>query len=91
MKKQFLVTCSVLLLSACTSSTISHNDYRHQGINFGSDRDADFRKGVRDACRTIGCDYTKDHNKLKNSESYRLGWEEGQLKCKGKGNQTQGF
>jgi hypothetical protein len=91
MKKQFFMACSVFFFSACTSSTISDKSYVHHGINFGSDRDADFKKGVRDACRTIGCDYTKDHNKLKNNESYRLGWEEGQLKCKGKGDQTQGF
>ena len=91
MKKQFIVICSIFLFSACTSSTISHKDYRHKGINFGSGKDADFKKGVRDACRAIGCGYTKDNNKLKNNESYRLGWEEGQLKCKGKGNQTQGF
>ena len=91
MKKQFIVVCSIFFLSACTSSTISNKNYVHHGISFGSGKDADFKKGVRDACRAIGCDYTKDHNKLKNSESYRLGWEEGQLKCKGKGNQTQGF
>ncbi len=91
MKKQFLLACSAFLLNACTSSTVSHNNYVHKGINFGSDRDSDFKKGVRDACRPIGCDYTKDNNKLKNSESYRLGWQEGQLKCKGKRDQTQGF
>ncbi len=87
MKKQFFMACSVFFFSACTSSTISDKNYVHHG----SDRDADFKKGMRDACRAIGCDYTKDHNKLKNNENYRLGWKEGQLKCKGKGNQTQGF
>ena len=91
MKQQILMASCVLLFSACTSSTISHKNYVHKGINFGSDRDSDFKKGVRDACRAIGCDYTKDHKKLKNNESYRLGWKEGQLKCKGKRDQTQGF
>jgi len=85
------VACSAFLFSACTSSTVSHNNYVHKGINFGSDRDSDFKKGVRDACRPIGCDYTKDHNKLRNNESYRIDWQESQLKCKTKGDQAQGF
>ncbi len=93
MKKQLLMACSAFLLSACTSSTISHNNYIHKGINFGSDRDANFKKGVRDACRTVDCGYTKDLNKFKNNESYRIGWEDGLLKCKGKGkwDQLHGF
>ena len=74
-----------LLLTACTSSSInSYNDYVYQGINFGSDRDANFKQGVRDACRTADGDYTKDHSKFKNNESYRIGWEDGRLQCKGK-------
>ena len=74
-----------LLLSACTSSTInSYNDYIYQGINFGSDRDANFKQGVRDACRTADGDYTKDHTEFNNNESYRIGWEDGRLECKGK-------
>ena len=80
------------LLSACTSSDINSYDnnvyqgsnYIYQGINFGSDRDASFKKGVRDACRTAGGNYTKDHSQFKNNESYRTGWEDGRLQCKGK-------
>ena len=74
-----------LLLSACTSSSVTHvNDYVYQGLNFGSDRDANFKKGVQDACRTADGDYTKDHTKFNNNESYRIGWEDGRLQCKGK-------
>lgn len=74
-----------LLLSACTSSSMTlEDDYVYQGINFGSDRDASFKKGVQDACRTAGGNYTKDHNKFNNNESYRIGWEDGRLQCKGK-------
>ncbi len=72
MKKQFLVACSAFLLGACTSSTVSHNNYIHKGTNFGSDRDTDFKKGVRDACRPIGCDYTKDHTKRPPSTRRRV-------------------
>ena len=74
-----------LLLSACTSSSMTlEDDYVYQGINFGSDRDANFKQGVRDACRTADGDYTKDHTKFNNNESYRIGWEDGRLQCKGK-------
>jgi len=74
-----------LLFTACTSSGVSlENDYIYQGINFGSDRDASFKHGVRDACKTADGDYTKDHNLFNNNESYRIGWEDGRLQCKGK-------
>ena len=76
---------AVLLLSACTSSTLTApNDYIYRNINFGPDRDGNFRQGVQDACRTADGDYIKDHNKFKNMPSYRVGWEDGRLKCKGK-------
>jgi len=74
-----------LLLSACTSSELSvQNAYMYKGINFGGDRDASFKHGVRDACKTADGDYTKDHGLFKSNESYRIGWEDGRLQCKGK-------
>ena len=93
--KTLLTTAAVatgLLLTACTSSSLSMsspsisggNDYIYQGINFGSDRDSSFKHGVRDACKTADGDYTKDHNLFNNNESYRVGWEDGRLQCKGK-------
>jgi len=86
--KRFAVPTALtvgLLLSACTSSSpVSYNDYIYNGINFGSDRDASFKQGVRDACKTADGDYTKDHNLFKNNESYHIGWEDGRLQCKGK-------
>ena len=79
------VIATGLLLTACTSSGVSPgNGYMHKGINFGADRNADFKQGVRDACRTADGDYTKDHSKFNNNESYKIGWEDGRLKCKGK-------
>ena len=93
--KTLTITTAVatgLLLSACTasssplsSSSMSYeNNYIYQGINFGSDRDASFKKGVQDACKTADGDYTKDHNLFNNNESYKVGWEDGRLQCKGK-------
>ena len=78
-----------ILLTACSSSSVSHeNDYIYQGINFGPDRDASFKKGVQDACKTADGDYTKDHNLFKTNVSYRVGWEDGRLQCKGKGDEV---
>ena len=60
------VMATGLFLTACTSSSsVSYNDYIYNGINFGSDRDASFKKGVQDACKTADGDYTKNHDSLK--------------------------
>jgi len=84
-----LITTTIaagFLLTACGGSTsITHsNDYVYRGINFGPDRDATFKKGVQDACKTADGEYTKDHYLFNNSTSYRVGWEDGRLQCKGK-------
>ncbi len=85
MKKLLLLIYSVFLLTACTSpSTTYHSDFRHKGISFGTDKNADYKKGVIDACRPIDCGYIKDINRLENNKSYRRGWDEGLSKCKGK-------
>ena len=74
-----------LLLSACTSSALPLGEaYIYNGINFGSDRDTSFKHGVRDGCKTADGDYTKDHTQFRNNESYKVGWEDGRLQCKGK-------
>ena len=86
--KVFFVTATIttgLLMTACTSSQPSlENAYIYNGINFGYDRDVDFKQGVRDACKTADGDYTKNHNLFKTNISYKVGWEDGRLQCKGK-------
>lgn len=82
-------TLAGLLLTACTSSYVmDENSYVYRGINFGPDRDANFKKGVQDACKTSDGEYTKDHHLFKTNESYRVGWEDGRLQCKGKGDEV---
>ncbi len=87
-KNTLIITASIatgLLLTACTSNSVpSRNSYVYNGINFGADRDANFKHGVRDGCKTSDGDYVKDHNLFNSSESYKVGWEDGRLKCKGK-------
>ena len=73
------------LLTACTSSSgPSHNSYIYNGIDFGSNRNYDFKRGVQDACRTADGQYTKNRELFNNNISYKVGWENGRLKCKGK-------
>ncbi|PHS42256.1 MAG: hypothetical protein COB07_00515 [Sulfurovum sp.] len=94
--KTLIATTAIVtgfLLSACTPSALSTSSpsmpsggdaYIYNGVNFGSDRNADFKQGVRDACRTADGDYTKNHNKFNNNQSYKIGWEDGRLQCKGR-------
>jgi major membrane immunogen (membrane-anchored lipoprotein) len=77
-----------LLLSSCSSKHhaaskrhISKNDYVYNDINFGPNRDEDFKKGVRDGCKTTAGDYTKNSERFKNNQSYRVGWADGRMKC----------
>ena len=93
-RKSFLktiitISTGVLLITACTSSpALSENDFVYRNINFGADRDIDFKQGVKDACRTADGDYTKDHQMFKTNISYRVGWEDGRLNCKGEGDEV---
>lgn len=90
--KILLITATLAtasLMTACSSSEASlktspKNAYIYNGINFGTNRNVDFKHGIRDACRTADGDYTKNHELFKTNESYRVGWEDGRLQCKGK-------
>lgn len=77
-----------LLLFSCSSTHhssskryVSKNDYFYNGINFGSNKDTSFKQGVQDGCTTTAGDYTKDSNRFKADQSYRVGWADGRLKC----------
>jgi hypothetical protein len=89
LKTTITVCTGSILITACTSSPVpSDNDFIYRNINFGPDRDNDFKQGVRDACHTADGDYTKDHGMFKNNISYRVGWEDGRLNCKGEGDEV---
>jgi len=78
---------AAILLSGCVSSEESiapgSEDFVYRGHDFGPDRDAEYRQGVKDGCRTSDGDYTKNHVSYKTNESYHAGWEHGRLHCKG--------
>ncbi len=85
--KGYLIYAVILfsLLGGCTPSyDLTKDSFVYQGINFGSNRNKNFKLGVKDACSTADGIYTKDHKKFNSNESYRIGWKLGRLKCKGK-------
>lgn len=88
-KKIYVLSVIIIvhLLAGCTSSpsyTLTENSFIYQDINFGSNRNKNFKLGVIDACRTADGIYTKNHKKFNSNKSYRVGWELGRIKCKGK-------
>jgi hypothetical protein len=82
------IVLSILMgvsFTACTSSSgPSNNSYIYNGIDFGSNRNYEFKKGVQDACRTADGQYTKDRELFNNNISYKTGWEDGRIRCHGK-------
>lgn len=59
----------------------SSDEYFYRGINFGSNRDADFKQGVVDGCKTAKGEFVKNSSKFKNNESYKMGWGSGRIEC----------
>jgi len=74
------------LFVACVGSPKhSSNDFVYNGHSFGPNRNADYKSGVLDGCKTSTGNYTKNHGKFKLDIDYHNGWEHGRLKCKGNG------
>jgi hypothetical protein len=88
-KKIYMLSGIIIihLLAGCISSpsyTLTENSFIYNDINFGSNRNKNFKLGVMDACHTANGVYTKNHKKFNSNASYRVGWKLGRLKCKGK-------
>lgn len=66
------------------SVAASSGDFVYRNHNFGANRDSEYRKGVKDGCKTSDGDYTKNHALFNTENDYRVGWEHGRLHCKGK-------
>jgi hypothetical protein len=86
-----LFSISTLLFTACgevpdlDGVASSTGDFVYRNHNFGANRDAEYRKGVQDGCRTSDGEYTKNHALFKAENDYRAGWEHGRMHCKGTG------
>jgi hypothetical protein len=61
----------------------SSGDFVYRNHNFGTNRDAEYRTGVKDGCKTSDGDYTKNHTLFDAESDYRVGWEHGRMHCKG--------
>jgi len=88
-KSYMLMLISVslgLLLSACTGARTpaARGDFVYHGHDFGPHRNAEYRAGVVDGCKTADGEYTKDHARFKVDIDYHDGWEHGRLHCKGR-------
>jgi hypothetical protein len=85
-----LLLVAPLLFTGCgevpnlDGRTASSGDFVYRNHNFGANRDAGYRKGVQDGCRTSDGEYTKNHALFKAENDYRAGWEHGRMHCKGK-------
>lgn len=77
----FFSGCGTSIPNVSVSGEGEHFIYHHH--DFGPNRDADYKAGVMDGCRTSDGDYTKDHTRFRTNESYHAGWEHGRLHCKG--------
>ena len=84
-----LLTMGIAFFSGCGNTipqvpaTDDGEHFIYHGHDFGPNRDADYKAGVMDGCRTSDGDYTKDHTRFQTDESYHAGWEHGRLHCKG--------
>ena len=96
MKRKIFVWMTIAAtigLSGCVSSapgtvpmetqSVSAEDFVYHGHNFGSKRNEDYRRGVREGCLTSDGEYTKSHVDYQTNLSYRTGWDHGRLHCKG--------
>jgi len=89
MKKISLITGLAfgLFLGGCGSMTPLFSGgnggetYRYQNIDFGTDRSETFKQGVQDGCATAGGKYAKNHTLFRSNEDYKIGWEDGRIKC----------
>ena len=80
-----LAATSALFLTACGDGpTLTADSFVYNGHNFGHNRNADFKDGVRDGCKTSSGTYTKNHTLFNNSNAYHTGWEDGRIHCKEK-------
>jgi len=85
MKYSYILVWFGMFLSGCTSSSMEDmhhgTPYVYQGMHFGYDRDASFKHGVQDGCKTATGEYVKNHELFNNDESYKFGWGEGRITC----------
>ncbi len=84
-----LFAAGSFLLTGCTGGPdvrgsdfpASPGAFVYQGRNFGTNRNEEYKQGVRDGCTTSLGTYTKNHAMFKGNDSYHNGWEHGRIHC----------
>lgn len=86
---KYLGIITILTFSGCVSSTpkcvgnIGTSGYFcYQGYNFGKEKTPNYKKGVRDGCRTANGTFTKNYNLSSTYPDYIKGWNKGRATCK---------
>ena len=59
----------------------SDGDFIYNGRNFGSNRNINYKIGVKDGCATSNGEYIKNHALFNGNGSYHNGWEHGRIHC----------
>ena len=89
MTLQTFFLTGVILFTGCTSTgTPTKKDFPaspgafiYEGRNFGTNRNENYKQGVRDGCDTSQGLYTKNHAQFNGNNSYHIGWEHGRIHC----------
>ncbi len=85
-----LICISIFLINSCSSKKIildpneckKEGLFCYKGVSYGKDRGPEFRRGVKDGCKTGEGTFTKDYSLSSTSKDYFDGWMLGRSKCK---------
>jgi len=74
--------CGGISPNICSAKSAQAGYYCYQGHNFGKDRSAQYKEGVRDGCHTANGRFHKNYSLSKSSIDYAQGWDAGRATCK---------
>jgi hypothetical protein len=80
---------SLFLLSGCIPShnrcfkgAASRGYYCYKNYNFGQNLSSNYKKGIRDGCKTGEGHFVRDYSLSSASADYKVGWDVGRAHCK---------
>jgi len=77
---------SLLFIGGCTSSTArcygDTGSFCYQGYDFGPNRTAKYKLGVKHGCTTANGHFVKLYKFSRSSTEYLKGWDKGRATCK---------
>ncbi len=88
----FLPVAAILIAFTVSGCIPSHNRcfkgmeklgyYCYKNYNYGRNLSENYKKGVRDGCRTGEGHFVRDYSLSAVSEDYKKGWDAGRATCK---------